>query len=252
MVLVAWIGARLDGRFAVEWGETGTQVEFRAQIKAPPPAQPAPSPSLAGKAAVPVPTLAQLDDPDVIEGEGHTVEIDVAELKALIASAEAREARGAARLRGDSRRVRRRLSTARGPTGLPPSRSTQLGVAIAGARPPSGLLALKGGDPEGGRAQRGAGDQYRRERGQLAAPAGKHARQGVGEIAGDPDLEPLRARGALGGLQPVGQRGVAGSEQASQVRRLGVTGDVEPEQPAGDPGRDPRPDPDRAAHAHQS
>ena len=35
MVLVAWIGARLDGRFAVEWGEAGTQLEFRAQIKAP-------------------------------------------------------------------------------------------------------------------------------------------------------------------------------------------------------------------------
>ena len=36
MVLIAWIGSRLEGRFAVEWGETGTQLEFRAQIKAPP------------------------------------------------------------------------------------------------------------------------------------------------------------------------------------------------------------------------
>jgi hypothetical protein len=34
MVLIAWIGSRLDGRFAVEWGEAGTQLELRAQIKA--------------------------------------------------------------------------------------------------------------------------------------------------------------------------------------------------------------------------
>ena len=104
MVLVAWIGARLDGRFAVEWGETGTQLEFRAQIKAPPPARAAlaPAPTPAAAAAVRVPTLAQLNDPDVIEGEGHTVEIDVAELKALIASAEAREARGATSTSGES------------------------------------------------------------------------------------------------------------------------------------------------------
>ncbi len=95
MVLVAWIGARLDGRFAVQWGETGTQLEFRAQIKAPAPtpAALAPAPAVPGP-AVRVPTLTQIDDSDVIEGEGHTVEIDVAELKALIASAEARESRG--------------------------------------------------------------------------------------------------------------------------------------------------------------
>lgn len=101
MVLVAWIGARLDGRFAVEWGETGTQLEFRAQIKPPPPVRPAIAPSPARAPTVRVPTLAQLSDPDVIEGEGHTVEIDVAELKALIASAEAREARGATTTPGE-------------------------------------------------------------------------------------------------------------------------------------------------------
>ena len=101
MVLVAWIGARLDGRFAIEWGETGTQLEFRAQIKAPPPARPAIAPSPAGPPAVRVPTIAQFSDPEVIEGEGHTVEIDVAELKALIASAEAREARGATTTSGE-------------------------------------------------------------------------------------------------------------------------------------------------------
>jgi hypothetical protein len=98
MVLIAWIGSRLDGRFAVEWGEAGTQLEFRAQIKAPP-APPqrvaaglATVPRPAGVAAVRIPTLAELEDDDVIEGEGHTVEIDVAELKALIVAAEARDA----------------------------------------------------------------------------------------------------------------------------------------------------------------
>ena len=97
MVVIAWIGARLDGRFAIEWGATGTQLEFRAQIKAPPvvsrPAL-APAAPVSGGPAVRVPTLAQLDDSDVIDGEGHTVEIDVAELKALIATAEARDAGG--------------------------------------------------------------------------------------------------------------------------------------------------------------
>jgi hypothetical protein len=37
------------------------------------------------------PSRPQLED-DVIEGEGHTVEIDVAELKTLIKAAEAKEA----------------------------------------------------------------------------------------------------------------------------------------------------------------
>lgn len=101
MVLVAWIGARLDGRFAIEWGETGTKLEFRAQIKAPPLARPAIALSPAATAAVRVPPIAQFSDPEVIEGEGHTVEIDVAELKALIASAEAREARGATTTSGE-------------------------------------------------------------------------------------------------------------------------------------------------------
>jgi hypothetical protein len=99
MIVIAWVGSRLDGRFAVEWGDGGTQLEFRAQIKPPPPvAHPvrlSPIPS-----AVPSVHLSQLrsqarselDNGNVIEGEGHTVEIDVAELKTLIRAAEAREA----------------------------------------------------------------------------------------------------------------------------------------------------------------
>ena len=84
MVAVAWVGHRLDGRLALEWGETGTQLEFRAQIKAPEDAYPAlPAPP---RAAEPEP-----EDADVVEGESHTVEIEVAELKALIAAASSAE-----------------------------------------------------------------------------------------------------------------------------------------------------------------
>ncbi len=71
MVAIAWIGHRLEGRFAVEWGQTGTQLAFRATIKA----------AHAGDAIVP--TAVQ-----TIDGQAHTVELDLAELKALIAAVE--------------------------------------------------------------------------------------------------------------------------------------------------------------------
>ncbi len=97
MVAVAWIGHRLEGRFAVEWGEAGTQLAFNTTIKAPQAAADAPA---LGAASPPRPSSAaavqltrSLDD--VIEGEAHTVEINVSELKALIAAAEAAEAGGA-------------------------------------------------------------------------------------------------------------------------------------------------------------
>lgn len=95
MVVIAWVGSRLDGRFAIEWGDGGTQLEFRAQIKAPPPvAAPVRLSPIAPEQAPQLRTPARptLDDGDVIEGEGHTVEIDVAELKSLIRAAEAKEA----------------------------------------------------------------------------------------------------------------------------------------------------------------
>jgi hypothetical protein len=96
MVVIAWVGSRLDGRFAVEWGKGGTQVEFRAQIKPPTPvAHPvrlSPIPSAqAQQLRTPGPARSGVANSDVIEGEGHTVEIDVAELKTLIRAAEALE-----------------------------------------------------------------------------------------------------------------------------------------------------------------
>jgi hypothetical protein len=98
MVAVAWIGHRLEGRFAVEWGEAGTQLAFNTTIKAPQPAPDAPALSAAAPArpdvSPPRPRPVPLTEPtraldDVIEGEAHTVEINVRELKALIAAAEA-------------------------------------------------------------------------------------------------------------------------------------------------------------------
>lgn len=94
MVAVAWLGHRLDGRFAVEWGEDGTQLAFRATIKSARPATDALAVK-AGPHAVPAharPVALARASTDVIEGEAHTVEINVGELKALIAAAEAAEA----------------------------------------------------------------------------------------------------------------------------------------------------------------
>ncbi|MDQ6779228.1 MAG: hypothetical protein M3071_24060 [Actinomycetota bacterium] len=92
MVVIAWVGHRLDGRFAVEWGETGAQLEFRAKMRAPEHSRPAltqaaPSPRTVAQVAEPEP-----EDAEVIEGEAHTVEIEVAELRALVAAAETAEA----------------------------------------------------------------------------------------------------------------------------------------------------------------
>jgi hypothetical protein len=89
MVLVAWMGHRLEGRFAVEWGATGTELAFRATVRAAtPPADEAPR---AAGSEPGQPTLHQSaagsEEDEIIEGEAHTVEIDVAELKALIAAA---------------------------------------------------------------------------------------------------------------------------------------------------------------------
>ncbi len=95
MVAVAWIGRRLEGRFAVEWGEGGTQLALNATIKAPPPAPGAPAlgPALGPAAEIGSGPAAGVTGPaDVIEGEAHTVEINVGELKALIAAVEAADA----------------------------------------------------------------------------------------------------------------------------------------------------------------
>ena len=92
MVAISWVGHRLDGRLAVEWGPTGTQLEFRAQIKAAENSHAALREADVSPRRL-VPTVVQSgsepepEDADVVEGEAHTVEIEVAELRALIAAA---------------------------------------------------------------------------------------------------------------------------------------------------------------------
>jgi hypothetical protein len=91
MVVIAWVGSRLDGRFAIQWGEDGTEFEMRARLRPhpePPPRALAPA---APAATVAAHARAQLE---VIEGDAHTVEMRVAELKELIAAAQAADAAG--------------------------------------------------------------------------------------------------------------------------------------------------------------
>jgi hypothetical protein len=109
MVATAWIGHRLEGRFAVEWGEAGTQLAFKATIK---PSQPtSETPALtaappAGPTSARPAALARPDD-EVIEGEAHTVEINVSELRTLIAAAEAADAGAAPAAEVRDIRIRR-------------------------------------------------------------------------------------------------------------------------------------------------
>jgi hypothetical protein len=91
MVAVAWIGSRLEGRFALQWGANGTELAFRARIRPPEPVRPALAASPPEAPESPDPPWerdAPPDSPDVIDGEARTVEIEVAELEALIAAAE--------------------------------------------------------------------------------------------------------------------------------------------------------------------
>jgi hypothetical protein len=88
MVLIAWIGRRLDGRFAVEWGEAGTQIEFRAKLKTAEPARPAAAGTSSSSHKLQHTPEPEAELAEIIDGEAHTVEIDVAELKALIAAVE--------------------------------------------------------------------------------------------------------------------------------------------------------------------
>jgi hypothetical protein len=86
MIVVAWIGRRLGGHVGVTWGEHGAEIAVQARIQ-PAAEQDAPArPAIAQEAPAPE---TRPEAEDVIEGEAHTVEIDVEELRALIAAAEA-------------------------------------------------------------------------------------------------------------------------------------------------------------------
>jgi hypothetical protein len=89
MIMVAWVGSRLEGRFGIEWNEDGAGFEMQARFKARAHALPAPavSSSHAGPPAATNFSATGVDD-TVIEGEAHTIEIDVEELRALVEAAE--------------------------------------------------------------------------------------------------------------------------------------------------------------------
>jgi hypothetical protein len=97
LVIAAWAGPRLEGHFHIEWGTTGTELHFRAKVHSAEPHRPE---LASGHPATPARQQGELalvpkavpSDPDVIEGHGRTVEINVDELKALIAVAEAQDA----------------------------------------------------------------------------------------------------------------------------------------------------------------
>jgi hypothetical protein len=93
MVVIAWIGPRLDGRFAVEWGHAGTQLAFRAKIRAAEPHRShlLHSSSTSHELVRTYPHAPDPPKPGIVDSHAETVEIDVAALKALIAAVESRD-----------------------------------------------------------------------------------------------------------------------------------------------------------------
>ncbi len=92
MIVVAWVGSRLEGRFAIEWSEMGTGFEMHARFKssnAPtsPTVLTAPEATGDGAGVGAIGHGADAED-DVIEGEAHTMEIPAEELRALVAALE--------------------------------------------------------------------------------------------------------------------------------------------------------------------
>jgi hypothetical protein len=88
MVAIGWVGGRLDGRFALEWGPSGTQLEFRARIGAPSHGRPLltlPGSLSRERATISGPAP---EHPEIIDATAHTIELDLAELEALIVAAE--------------------------------------------------------------------------------------------------------------------------------------------------------------------
>jgi hypothetical protein len=85
MVVIAWCGPRLDGRLVLQWGNSGAKLEFRAGITPPDhlPEQPAPTTSTSDF------VNAESEASNVLRDEPHTVEVDIAELRALILLAKA-------------------------------------------------------------------------------------------------------------------------------------------------------------------
>jgi hypothetical protein len=91
LVLAGVLGPRLSGRLIVEWGPAGTTIDFHTDVAAPSQAEPVTQPAVAaiaqGGAAPPQVAAGPAGPPQVIEGRGETIEIEVAQLEALMAGA---------------------------------------------------------------------------------------------------------------------------------------------------------------------
>jgi hypothetical protein len=85
MIVIAWCGPRLDGRLVLQWGSSGAKLEFRAGITPPDHQTEQPAPTTATSGFI----NAESEATDVMLGEPNTVEVDIAELRALILLAKA-------------------------------------------------------------------------------------------------------------------------------------------------------------------
>ena len=86
LILVAWVGSRLEGRLLIEWGDSGAGVEMSARVK---------SAAARTDATVALPSSegsGVSGAGEVIDGEAHTMELNPAELRAILAAVDAQAA----------------------------------------------------------------------------------------------------------------------------------------------------------------
>lgn len=93
LVILGVMGPRLSGHFSVEFGSDGTRIDLRTDIAAPGTV----APSIRGElreAERDVEALSErVRDAEVVEGQGETIEIDVSELRSLMAEARTQAAK---------------------------------------------------------------------------------------------------------------------------------------------------------------
>lgn len=95
MLVVGVLGSRLRGRFVLDFGPGGMVIEARAEVAPPPQATLALPPKPRITLVTPTPDEPSVyDEDDVIEGHGETIEMDVAQLRRLLAAERADVAGG--------------------------------------------------------------------------------------------------------------------------------------------------------------
>lgn len=81
LVAIGSLGPRLSGRMAVEFGASGTVIEMRTEITPPG------TVASEHNRTLPLPVAVEDTEDEVIEGTGETIEIELAELEALLDAA---------------------------------------------------------------------------------------------------------------------------------------------------------------------